>query len=650
MSNAHLFQSPRRIRPNNKREQAALKAFAEGGVRQFFRNFREQFRPDIYRRMFPYLRAHKWAAVAVFILAVSRSFITLATPWPMAILIDYALTGKRLPHFLERLPFLHSGDAVPIIIFAVLAGLVLSLFVGALSVLRAYLKARVDARMTLAWRTDLFSHLQRLSFRYHDKKPVGDSLYRVQDDTSVLGELVWGNYEYLIVALVDFSLITVVFIRLDWKMAVLTMATLPVTMGVSARQFAKFRRRSREIKETEAEAQAIAQDALMNLRVVKAFGQEDREEQKYRTVAGQAMTRTVSLNVRQDLLQLALNLVGGITFAGILLVGALEVHYGRISVGQLVVMMAYVGALQSPIHMLGWTIGNMQMALASGERVIEVMDEKPEVAEREKPRVPSGIAGAVAFEHVNFSYLPGVPVLKDISFSASPGEVVGIVGPTGSGKTTLTNLMVRFYDPDDGRVTLDGHDLRDLSFQTLRRSVALVMQEAGLSRATVRDCIAYGRPDATHNEILAAAHAASAHEFISRLPDGYQTLVGERGTRLSGGERQRIAIARAFVMDAPVLVLDEPTSALDLKTEASLLDALDRLMEGRTTFIIAHRLSTLRRADRIMVIGNGTIVEEGPPAELLAADGAYAELYKLQSMIQEDQGREDPWLEVAEGT
>jgi ABC-type multidrug transport system fused ATPase/permease subunit len=278
------------------------------------------------------------------------------------------------------------------------------------------------------------------------------------------------------------------------------------------------------------------------------------------------------------------------------------------------------------------------------------MDEKPEVAEREKPRVPSGIAGAVAFEHVNFSYLPGVPVLKNISFSASPGEVVGIVGPTGSGKTTLTNLMVRFYDPDDGRVTLDGHDLRDLSFQTLRRSVALVMQEAGLSRATVRDCIAYGRPDATHNEILAAAHAASAHEFISRLPDGYQTLVGERGTRLSGGERQRIAIARAFVMDAPVLVLDEPTSALDLKTEASLLDALDRLMEGRTTFIIAHRLSTLRRADRIMVIGNGTIVEEGPPAELLAADGAYAELYKLQSMIQEDQGREDPWLEVAEGT
>ena len=228
--------------------------------------------------------------------------------------------------------------------------------------------------------------------------------------------------------------------------------------------------------------------------------------------------------------------------------------------------------------------------------------------------------------------------------------MVGIVGPTGSGKTTLANLMVRFYDPDAGRVTLDGHDLRDLSFQTLRKNIALVMQEAGLSSATVAECIAYGRPDATHNEILAAAHAANAHDFISRLPDGYQTLVGERGTRLSGGERQRIAIARAFVMDAPVLILDEPTSALDLKTEASLLDALDRLMEGRTTFIIAHRLSTLRRANRIIVLGRGTIVEQGPPWDLLAAGGAYAELYKLQSLVQEDAGREAPWLEVAEGT
>jgi ABC-type multidrug transport system fused ATPase/permease subunit len=358
----------------------------------------------------------------------------------------------------------------------------------------------------------------------------------------------------------------------------------------------------------------------------------------------------VSLNVRQDLLQLALNFVAGITFAGILLVGALEVHYGNISVGQLVVMMTYVTALQAPIHMLGWTIGNMQMALASGERVIEVMDEKPEIVEREQPTTPQGVMGAVAFEHVDFSYLPGVPVFEDVSFSVSPGEVVGIVGPTGSGKTTLANLMVRFYDPDSGRVTLDGHDLRDLSFQTLRKNIALVMQEAGLSSATVAECIAYGRPDASHSEVLAAAHSANAHDFISRLPDGYQTMVGERGTRLSGGERQRIAIARAFVMDAPVLILDEPTSALDLKTEASLLDALDRLMEGRTTFIIAHRLSTLRRANRIIVLGRGRIVEEGPPWDLLATGGAYAELYKLQSLVQEDAGREAPWLEVAEGT
>jgi ABC-type multidrug transport system fused ATPase/permease subunit len=297
----------------------------------------------------------------------------------------------------------------------------------------------------------------------------------------------------------------------------------------------------------------------------------------------------------------------------------------------MLVILAYVSDIHGPIEEIGTTLADVQHSYASAERALQVMDTVREVRDRPEAKALERVAGAVGFQDVCFAYDPAHPVLHRVNFSAEPGEVVAIVGPTGAGKTTLASLLIRFYDPASGRVTLDGHDLRDLAVQTLRQNIALVLQEPILFSGTILDNIAYGRPGAAVEEVVAAARAANAHDFIMALPNGYASEVGERGVRLSGGERQRLCVARAFLMDAPVLILDEPTSSIDSRTELVIIEALDRLMVGRTTFIIAHRLSTVRRADQILVLDEGRVKEQGTHAELLNRGGLYAELYRIQA-------------------
>ena len=608
------------------------------------RRLSRYFRLDIYLRLLPYLWPYKLTAAVVIAMAVGASFLSLASPWPMAILIDSGLSGKPLPGWLSWFPF-HGTTAI--IFFAVFGGVFLKVFRTCLDIVQDYLKTRVNWNMIVKFKCDLFEHLQKVSLTYHDEKPIGDTIYRLEEDTPFISTLIWSNFRHLITSVITFGTMLAILVGLDWQLTLIALASTPITFAAIARFSNKFRGRSKAIKAISAATQTIAQEVLSGLRVVKAFGQESREQRRYQEKNQAWIVASLRLRVQDELLSLVLGFVGNLNRAIILIIGAFHVRDGRLTIGELLVILNYVDSLYSPIQGLTDVMTNMQMSLASGERVIEVMDVDPEIADRPDARTLERVVGAVSFESVDFAYGESAPVLHDVSFAAAAGEVIAIVGPTGAGKTTIASLIVRFYDPASGRVTLDGQDLRELTVRTLRDHVSLVLQEPILFSATIRENIAYGRPDAPMGEIVEAAKAANAHDFISKLPGGYDAEVGQRGAHLSGGERQRISVARAFLKDAPVLVLDEPTSSIDSRTEAVILDALDRLIVGRTTFIIAHRLSTLRRADQILVVDGGRIVEQGTHAELLIHGGLYAELYRLQTAPRRETTEDDKLATVA---
>jgi ABC-type multidrug transport system fused ATPase/permease subunit len=569
--------------------------------------------------------------VVVVLILLAQVGVGLLEPWSLQILIDNGLRGRPLPGWLTGAPFLAAGDRSAIVVAAVLFGVLLHLLGKALDLVGDYLKARVNSCITLNFQADLFNHLQRLSFSYHDQKSVGDSLYRLNNETGFVSTLLWSNFRHLLQSgLTLIGMLWVVF-WYDWLLAVLALASAPVLYGAIWFYGKHFKTKSKSVRVLESDAQTVLQEVLSCLRVVKAFGQEEREQRRFEEQNWKALLGRLHLTLQQNLFYSALGLVTKLNRSVILLFGAFHVLSGQLELGVLLVIVAYVSQIHGPLEEIGHTLTDMQLSMASAERVLEVLDTVPEIQDRPGAKTLERVAGAVAFEGVSFAYVAGPPVLHDVHFGARPGEVVAIVGPTGAGKTTLANLIARFYDPRQGRVLLDGHDLRDLTVQTLRDNIALVIQEPILFSTTLRENIAYGRPTASREEIEAAARAANAHDFITALPNGYDTQVGERGVRLSGGERQRVAVARAFLKNAPVLILDEPTSSVDSRTELVIIEALDRLMVGRTTFIIAHRLSTIRRADQILVVDGGRVVETGTHARLLAQEGLYAQLYRIQS-------------------
>lgn len=600
---------------------------------------RRYFRTDIYRRVFHYIGPHKLRMAVVVAIITAETGLALLEPWPMKILIDQGLTAQPLTGWLASLlPFLEGASATRIVVFAVLAGIVLKLIGNVTGLVTDYLKPRINDSMTLSFKADMFDHLQRLSFKYHDQTSVGESTYRMNNDTGWVTSLVWGNFRHLFTSLLTLVMMLWIVIRLDWQIAALALATTPITYSMIGVSNKFFTQKNKRLWKMQSGIETIVQEVLSCLRVVKAFGQEEREQRRFEEHSWTAARARWQLRIQEGMFWQVLGWVNRICKSLILLLGAFHVLDGRLTLGELMVVLAYVGQIHTPLEEIGRMFSEMQITLASAERAIEVLDTPIEIQDRPGARTLLRVEGGVAFEHVSFAYSGGRPVLHDVSFAVRPGEVVAIVGPTGAGKTTIASLITRFYDPDAGRVTLDGHDVRDLTIRTLRGSIALVLQEPILFTGTIRENIAYGRPDARPEEIEAAALAANAHAFIAALPDGYDSDVGVKGVRLSGGERQRICVARAFLRDAPVLILDEPTSSVDSRTEQVILDALDRLMTGRTTFIIAHRLSTIRTADQIIVVDGGRIVEQGTHGDLLAQRGLYAELYRIQSAALRQSG------------
>ena len=483
--------------------------------------------------------------------------------------------------------------------------------------------------MTWSLAADLFRHLQRLSLRFHTRRAVGDLIERVTTDSYSIDTLITGAILPGLQALVLLVSALAIMWALEWRLTLIAVAVVPLIVLTVRYMSRPMKERSRERRDSEGRMSAVVEQTLNAMPAVQAFTREVHQERHFRTHAEQTVRAYVRATFTGMWFQLFAGLAISLGTAAVIYVGGTLALKGTLTAGVVVVFISYLTSLYEPIDSLSHTAQTVQNAAAETDRVMEILEIEPSVSDR-PGAIERTMTGPVHYEHVSFGYEPDREILHDISLTVAPGQVLALVGPTGAGKTTLVSLLVRFFDPWRGRITIGGIDIRDFTVHSLRSQVAMVLQDPFIFPTTIAENVALGRVDAPREEIEEAARAANAHEFIEQLPAGYETVVGERGATLSGGEKQRLSIARAFLKDAPMLVLDEPTSALDAHSERLLLGALDRLMAERITLVIAHRLSTIRAADQILVIDAGRIVERGPHARLLDDGGLYASLYRQQ--------------------
>jgi ATP-binding cassette subfamily B protein/subfamily B ATP-binding cassette protein MsbA len=583
-------------------------------------------------RLLRYLRPHWRGGAGVLATILVMSAVEVARPWPLKVVVDNVLSGKPLPGFLrpvvDPLPGPLAADTL--LLWAGVATVLIFLAGTVVSMFNTVLATRLGQRTTFDVGADLFAHIQRLSLVFHNQRPVGDTIARVTGDSYCVSTLVTGAIVPLVQSFVTLVAMFAVMLALEPRLTLLALAVVPLQV-ISIRVFGQsMKARTRRRRDLEGEMMTTVQQTLTAVPAVQAYTREDHGDARYRDYADKTVAAYVRATMAGNWFRLFAGLSTAVGTAGILYLGGRLAIDGDVSVGTILVFLAYLASLYTPLNSIAYTAEIWQTAAAQADRVMEILDSPAEVRDRPGAYDLRIRCGRVSFEDVVFGYEPNRPVLSGVSLVAEPGETVAIVGPTGAGKTTLMNLLVRFFDPWSGGVTIDGHDIAQVRLRSLREQVALVLQEAFIFPISIAENIAYGRPHATQEEIAAAARAANAEQFIERLPAGYDTVVGERGATLSAGEKQRLSIARAFLKDAPVLILDEPTSALDARTESLLLDALSRLTEHRTTFVVAHRLSTIRDADRIVVIDRGRVIEEGVHSTLLEQDGVYAALYRTQ--------------------
>ena len=598
-----------------------------------------------YLRFFWYFRPHWRGLIVVLVTMVLHIGLDVLRPWPVKLLVDQVLGDEPMPASLDSVLDALPGpeDVAPRLLMYVCVSTVLIYLIGTLmSAISNVATVRLGQRMTYDLAADLFRHLQRLSLLFHSRQPVGDMIGRVTGDTYCVQELIVDVAFPLLEAVATLVAMFVIMWQVEPTMTLLSLGVVPllVITILAFRKPMKVRNRAR--RNLEALMMSLVEQVLSAIPAVQAFNRENLEEERFRSRAKETAAAYVRTTAMSAWFGLLAGLVTTVGTAGIMWLGGYYALEGKITAGDILVFLAYLGHLYGPLDTLTHLASTWQHVAANADRVTEILQTPIDVCDRPDAR-EARIPGVIRYEDVTFGYELDRPVLKGISLEARPGDVVAIVGPTGAGKTTLVNLMVRFFDPWSGRVIVDGQDIRSYRLGSLREQVALVLQEPFLFPLTVAENIAYGRPGATRSEVEAAAAAASADEFIRRLPGGYDAVIGERGATLSGGEKQRLSIARAFLKDAPLLILDEPTSALDARTESQLLVALKRLMKGRTTFIIAHRLSTIRNADHILVINHGELVEQGRHEELMARPGLYAGLYRQQMEIV----RHEPMPEMA---
>ena len=575
---------------------------------------------------FPYLRRRKAMVAAMVGLMIVSSVAALADPWPLALLVDDVLGSHAPPGFVVGLV---GRSRTHLLVFAVVAGLAITFVIHAISVASEYITTKLDQNVALDFRSDLYAHCQRLSQAFHDDTTTGDSMYRINFEAKAVGQMSVA-LPPLAQSVLTLIGMFVIALRIDATLALMSLVAVPFVSYSTSYYGRHIEPRLIHVRGLESKSLTIVNDTFNMLRVICAFNREGHEHRLFRQQGQDAVDARVNITVRQTLFSMVVALS---TAAGIALTlgfGARDVLRHRLTTGELLVMLAYIHSIYQPLATISSTMAHFQESLIGIRYAQDLLEVHPDVVDL-PGAVPLGRArGDIELRDVHYAYRGRDAALRSVSFRVGAGEVIGIVGPTGAGKSTLVSLLPRFLDPSEGAVLLDGHDVRTLTIASVRDQVSLVQQEALLFPRSIGENIRYGRLDATDEEVMEAARAANAHDFIAALPEGYATVLGERGAKISGGERQRIAMARAFLKDAPVLILDEPTSSIDSRTEATILDSLERLMEGRTTIIVAHRLSTLRRADRIIVLNGGEVVEEGSHASLIAEGGLYALLNSLQ--------------------
>jgi len=568
----------------------------------------------LYLRLVKYIKPYIKRMIVAIVCIILAASANLYVPWIIKDIIDQVLANKDMS-----------------MLNKIASGIVVVYFLRAIFLFgQTYLMSYIGQKIIIDIRAAVYRQLQRLSLSYYEKRRTGQLMsYITNDVAAVQGALVDSMIELVTEGMTLIGSISIMF-YLHWQLTLLTLVTAPLigqTMNIFGK---KLRKSSTNIQERAADITSVLQESISSVRVIKSFAREEYEIERFKKENHNNFRAQMKNSQIMATLTPIIEFVAALGVTMIIWYGGREVINDHLTAGSLIAFLVYAVNLSNPIKRLSRVYGNIQKALAAAERVFDVLDTKPEIEDLPGAAVLGQIDGHVVFTNITFEYKPGEPALQQVQLDVKPGQVVAIVGPSGAGKTTIVNLLPRFYDPLAGVITIDGIDIKTVTMKSLREQIGVVPQETILFNGSVHSNILYGRLDATRDEVIAAAKAANAHNFIMDMPGGYETQIGERGSKLSGGQRQRIAIARAILKNPRILILDEATSALDTESEKLVQDAVDKLMVGRTSFVIAHRLSTIKRADVIVVMERGRLVEQGTHDQLLALGGLYNKLYQVQ--------------------
>jgi len=588
---------------------------------------------SFYRRVLAYYRPDLGPTIMAMVLTLLANCFNILRPWPLAYIIDKVLpSASHTPHGLTLVGYDLAAWSIPAIIALVCALMVaFQLFAGGIGYFVNIITIRVGLHGLMRLRRELYAYLHSLPLKFHDQRRSADSSYRVAYDSQSL-QAFYSKGFFIFQSFISLATTFATMWYFDSTIALLSLLVVPLMMLAIYIYAKRIRDQSTTLAERESEVLTVAQEGLSAVKMVQAFGREEDEVQEFHVSAKESLDANLKLNATSMRSALLVGMLIAASSATMFYVGAEHVLSGRLTVGQIWILSTLLLMLYQPLEALTHIAWAFQGAAAGAQRCFEILDKENDVADAPDAKPIAIALGEIVFEDVAFGYTSAREILHDVTLRISPGQTVAFVGGTGAGKSTLLSLVPRFYDTTAGRVLLDGHDLRAIQKKSLRDQISIVLQDTLLFSTTVRENIAYGRPDASEEEIIEAAKRAQAHEFIMAMPDGYRSQVGERGGHLSVGQRQRLGIARAFLKNAPILILDEPTSALDPTTEAAIMQTIEELMRGRTTLIITHRIATIHGMDKIVVLAKGTIAEEGQGPELVARNGVYASLYRSANL------------------